>query len=689
MPCTNCSRGGITCVYPTKDTDSARKGPTLQKISEQLERLEILLSRFAESSQITRGSTANCPGGESQTQVQIQSGANAKKYRMSKPNPSGSTWELLLDDERLFRHTTNLNIEPHNNEMLNMTKYIGSESSSSHLQKSTKAHHEIPAQLDAKEMVSDLLKFYPDTQLALQLWNVYVKSVDPVLKILHIPTVQTTVVATVLDPRSAQHSTVALTFAIYFAAITALCYDNDHEPIDLPCEKEMLLKRYKTCLDHLLTVNDLIELSEMTALQALAIYVTCLRVHEIGRRVWILNGLAIRLAKLIGLHIDGACLQLSPFETEMRLRLWWHLCVLESRAPEDQGLQPTVDVMNPKLRLPLNVNDNQICPDMTCLPVESDGWTDMSFFLIQTESCRLLHPILNPQGQSSEDALLDIAEKRKIIRERSQYLSAKYSGACTHLSRIAIKHRTAARKKMEFVLQLREEINMRQQKGAQEDTFPDVLKPSFKLACDGLESNNMLLKGGVAFGFKWFFNMYTPWYALAYVLRCLCSSPSGFETERAWALVDDYRPRVMSLHGHGAGIHDKYGQGSIWRCLNLLLHQALSLRQYAQLNVGNADVEIQPPSSGDQCIPQLLSDTEIPPPNSAKATAQATSKLPELDPDFNAEPNQIIFSSMDLSMHNITFLSDWNAVFNGSLNDDGYEINPSCFTNHHTNSAQF
>lgn len=114
MPCTNCSRGGITCVYPTKDTDSARKGPTLQKISEQLERLEILLSRFAESSQVTRGSTANCPGGESQTQVQIQSGANAKKYRMSKPNPSGSTWELLLDDERLFRHTTNLNIEPHN-----------------------------------------------------------------------------------------------------------------------------------------------------------------------------------------------------------------------------------------------------------------------------------------------------------------------------------------------------------------------------------------------------------------------------------------------------------------------------------------------------------------------------------------------------------------------------------------------
>lgn len=123
------------------------------------------------------------------------------------------------------------------------------------------------------DKVSDVLEYYPDTQLALQLWTVYVKSVDPVLKILHIPTVQSIVVATILDPRSAQSSTVALTFAIYFAAITALCHDNNNEPIDLPCEKLTLLKRYKMALDRLLLVTDLMNQPEMTALQALAIYV--------------------------------------------------------------------------------------------------------------------------------------------------------------------------------------------------------------------------------------------------------------------------------------------------------------------------------------------------------------------------------------------------------------------------------
>ena len=359
----------------------------------------------------------------------------------------------------------------------------------------------------------------------------------------------------------------------------------------------------------------------------------------------------------------------------MRLRLWWHLCVLDSRAPEDQGFEPTVDIMNRKLRLPLNVNDNQICPDMTCLPMESNGWTEMSFFLIQTESCRLLHPVLDTQEQHSANALPDTTAKRKIMQERGRYLSAKYgilsgSGTSTDLSRIAEQHITTACKKMEFVLQLREEISMQKQKGAQDDATPSVLKPSFKLACDGLESNYVSLKEGLASRFKWFFNLYTQWYALAYVLRCLCSSPCGFETERAWALVEELFPRAMSLYSHSAGFDDESGNHSIWRCLNMLRCQALSSRQHAQLSVATADVEIQLSNSGDHCTSQLLPDIEIPPPTRTTATAHGITTLPELGQEFVADSSQSIFSSLDLSMSEIPFLPDWNAVINGWLNDD-------------------
>lgn len=377
------------------------------------------------------------------------------------------------------------------------------------------------------------------------------------------------------------------------------------------------------------------------------------------------------------MHLDGSSLKLSPFETEMRLRLWWHLCVLESRAPEDQGFQPAVDVTNPKLRLPLNIDDNQIYPDMTRLPVESDEWTQMSFFLVQTESCRLLHPILDSQEQRPADPLLPIAEKRKTLQERSQYLSANYSEAPTHLSRITLQHRKTAYKKMVFVLQLREEISMRQQKGTKDDAAPDVLQPSFQLACDGLESSRGLLMGDFASRFRWLFRLYTPWYALAYILRCLCTKPCGAEAERAWALVDELYPVAMGLHGQWEGSQgDRYGHGSIWRCLDLLRRQAISARQHAQLHVATADAEAEPSSAGGKAASKPFPETE----SGRTAMAYEPSMLwPEPDQGLNTDPSESLFPSLDLSMPDFTLLPDWNAVINGDLAYDNNEMDISYF----------
>lgn len=348
----------------------------------------------------------------------------------------------------------------------------------------------------------------------------------------------------------------------------------------------------------------------------------------------------------------------------MRLRLWWHLCVLDSRAPEDQGFQSTVDLPNQELRLPLNVNDDQIYPDMTQFPAESRGWTEMSFFLIQTDSCRVIHPILDTQQQYSIDTLLDIREKRKFIRDPYKYLSAKYgispeSGTLTDLQRIAIQHVTTACKKMEFVLQLREEICMRKQKEVKNDATPDVLNLSFKLAYGGLESSHALLKEGLAWRFKWFFNMYTQWYALAYVLRCLRNSPIGFEADRAWASIDALFPHEgTNLQGHTAALQDEHGHGRIWKFLKQLRHQAWSLRQNAELqSIATADNRAQLSSSGRYFTSQLP-DAD----NDTTLADHGASILPEWDHEFITNSAS---SSLDLSMPEISFLPDWNAIING------------------------
>lgn len=130
-----------------------------------------------------------------------------------------------------------------------------------------------------------MLEFYPDTQLALQLWNIYVKSVDPVLKILHKPTVQSMLLETILDPKSAQSCVLALTYAICFAAVTALCHD-DVVCIPLPYEKTMLLKNYKKALDQLLMATELMNRPELASLQALAIYAVSI---DAGFKIYLIS----------------------------------------------------------------------------------------------------------------------------------------------------------------------------------------------------------------------------------------------------------------------------------------------------------------------------------------------------------------------------------------------------------------
>lgn len=89
----------------------ARKGPTLQNISDRLEQLEILLSRFAEGSQATTRDPAGATEGPSRTHTHVQSTTIVDAITGGKSHTSGSTWELLLDHEQVVPHANNPNIE--------------------------------------------------------------------------------------------------------------------------------------------------------------------------------------------------------------------------------------------------------------------------------------------------------------------------------------------------------------------------------------------------------------------------------------------------------------------------------------------------------------------------------------------------------------------------------------------------
>lgn len=45
-------------------------------------------------------------------------------------------------------------------------------------------------------------------------------------------------------------------------------------------------------------------------------------------------GIAVRIAQRLGLHAESYNKEFSPFEAEMRRRLWWQIVLLDSRIGE-------------------------------------------------------------------------------------------------------------------------------------------------------------------------------------------------------------------------------------------------------------------------------------------------------------------------------------------------------------------
>ena len=111
----------------------------------------------------------------------------------------------------------------------------------------------------------------PDTWLFLKLWDVYVRNVDPLLKVLHIPTSKPRIEAALSSPEMADESVAFLLYAVCYAATTTL------DSIDvfrlLEAEKGPLLEKLGKGIEQYLTRFSMITNPSIEYIQALIIHI--------------------------------------------------------------------------------------------------------------------------------------------------------------------------------------------------------------------------------------------------------------------------------------------------------------------------------------------------------------------------------------------------------------------------------
>jgi hypothetical protein len=206
---------------------------------------------------------------------------------------------------------------------------------------------------------------------------VFKENIDPLVKVLHVPSTEQSILssATHLDRLPRGHE--ALMFAIYYGAITSLWPDECKSKFGE--EKTELLARYRFGIEQALARADFLQSDELVVLQAFILFLMSLRRNDDARVIWTLTGLVVRMAQTLGLHRDGSHYSnLTPFQMEIRRRIWWQAVILDSRASEDHGCDPSIiDTIN-DTQFPRNLNDSDLYPEMTELPESRPGCTDMT-----------------------------------------------------------------------------------------------------------------------------------------------------------------------------------------------------------------------------------------------------------------------------------------------------------------------
>lgn len=202
------------------------------------------------------------------------------------------------------------------------------------------------------------------------------------MKILHVPTLQQRILDASWDPSKASKSLTTIMFAIYNLAITPM--SSDECQASFGETKDTLLTRYRAAIVRALVVTDFLTTSEFEVLQALVLFLFTDPVSEL---TCTLTGAAIRMGQKMGLHRESPDPKISLFEKEMRIRLWWQLRCLDirSRALSTTRMKALPSSEFGDVRLPLNVNDADLHPDMVELPIEHNGPTEMLCVLIKFE----------------------------------------------------------------------------------------------------------------------------------------------------------------------------------------------------------------------------------------------------------------------------------------------------------------
>ncbi|KIX96500.1 uncharacterized protein Z520_07766 [Fonsecaea multimorphosa CBS 102226] len=403
---------------------------------------------------------------------------------------------------------------------------------------------------------------HPSPANILILWQMFLDNINPMTKLIHQPTLHKTLVQASSQLDNLPRGLEALMFAIYSSALYSI--DDDECEMKLGEPRKILLARYRHATRKALARARFMATSELVVLQAFFLYLLTMREDYDARTTWTLAGVASRIGQGMGLHRDGTNLGVSPFETEMRRRLWWQITTLDFRSAELSGSGRSGEFSLSDTLVPSNVNDEDIYPEMKEPPISHTRPTEMISCLLRCELGNYWKEKFRQRSNVALEVLrIDspsstyLEERDSFINELEQRLEEKFLRYCDPSNPIQfmaiIIGRGAINSMRLMAHHPRKWPNGKEIPAAEKEYLWNVSMSLF-------EGVNLAHSSKQLRRFMWHTRVFFVWQAFIYILSELKERTLGDDVDKAWQEIDEiYRHHPQFVTDYKKPLHVAVG----------------------------------------------------------------------------------------------------------------------------------
>ncbi|KAB8576206.1 hypothetical protein FH972_025734 [Carpinus fangiana] len=443
--------------------------------------------------------------------------------------------------------------------------------------------------------------------------KIYLENVDPIIRLVFAPAFCAHLETGVpyLDYPSQSVQLDAVKAAIYYACVSSVNEDSCRKTFGV--EQQILRNMWKSTTEAALNRADYLNSNDFATLQALVIYLSCLRSHTSNRTPWTLAALPVRIGQAMGLHREDTYKGVCFFQGQLFRRLWYRILDLDLQFACDRGTDPMIQEDSYNTVRPLNITDTDMVPGQLEPCPERIGITETSLLVLCAQSDTLVRKLnfVSPRGaqRSYGDERDNWQARTRAVQDYLAFIPTIIPPG--FVGKNTYERETAALAPIiSSALELWAMRPLQRHPGLPPPPYPS--STILTIAVQALERFEYVSRPREqeSYPFRWASTGWLPWHPFAVCMAELCQAQEDARlVARAWKIADSLY-RYMSLQvAEGAA-------GPLWIPIKKLMRKAEMNRPQAPPRQNRS-----PPQAGAL---RSLSVTEAPPLDVDTAMLEAT-----------------------------------------------------------------